>query len=215
MTLTRGRSPKEVSFDGLRSLTRDELGLLVEKRNPTSVLQRFRDPHHRVARLIALGLRRQEVVEQSGYSYQRISTLEADPGFQELVATYRLDVNNQFRENADPFLEVATSNMLKAEVMLAEKIDDAMANGEFLPTRDLIAISRDAADRFGYGKKQTNLNVNVDFAAQLEKAIARSSKTLDLKPVVAVAGPRDVRSPTISPAQPQASPSPEPLRRRA
>jgi hypothetical protein len=31
-------------------------------------------------------------------------------------------------------------------------------------------------DRFGYGKRQTNVNVNVDFAKRLEAAITRSTR---------------------------------------
>jgi hypothetical protein len=38
-----------------------------------------------------------------------------------------------------------------------------------------MAISRDAADRTGHGKVQTNMNVNVDFASKLEAARRRSA----------------------------------------
>lgn len=140
------------------------------------ILKRLRDPHHRVARLFAAGLRIGEIVERTGYSYQRISTLQRDPAFQELIALNREKVNAAFEREQDEYAKLATSNMLKAETQLAEKLEEAEENNEFLPTRDLIAISRDAADRFGYGKRQMNLNVNADFASLLEKAIQRSGK---------------------------------------
>lgn len=189
-------------------------------------LKRFKDPHHKAARLIASGVRPLErVAAMCGYAVSRIYTLNVDPAFQELVARYRPEVLDGFKEGVDDYYEVATSNMLKAERMLAEKLDGADEEGELLPTRDLIAISRDAADRFGYGKKQTNLNVNVDFAAQLEKAIKRSGKeprTIDAKAVSVQPSPQ--HSPPVEDHRPSSRtaqdgpPHPlirEPIRRRA
>lgn len=166
-------------------MTREDIGLILEKRvgpdgRPLSgATQRFRDPHHRVARLFASGLRISEVAERCGYSYNRIHVLSTDPAFQDLVAKYRAKVDAEFVRNADDFYEQATANMRKAEAQLAEKLERAEEEGKLLPTRDLIAISGDRMDRFGYGKKQTNLNVNADFASLLEKAIARSGKTIE------------------------------------
>lgn len=185
MTLHRGKIATTPEIISIRPMTREDIGLILEKRVGADgrpihgVTQRFRDPHHRVARLFAAGLRVNEIMERAGYSYQRINTLQADPAFQDLIAKYRLKVDAEFVRNQDEFYEAATSNMRKAEAMLAEKLEIAEEAGELLPTRDLIAISADRMDRFGYGKKQTNLNVNADFASLLEKAIARSGKTIE------------------------------------
>lgn len=183
--------------------------------------QRFRDPHHRVARLFASGLRIGEVTERCGYSYQRVHTLHADPAFQNLIAKYRDQVDAAFVKNADDFYDQATSNMRKAEAMLAEKLEMAEEAGEHLPTRDLIAISGDRMDRFGYGKKQTNLNVNADFASLLEKAIARSGKTIEGSVLQSPA--RGTRTPVLDSVAHSPTPLQEsltqtielPLRRRA
>lgn len=200
--IKRGRVAKDRIITEVRELTRDDLALIKEKRATLPAVQRFRDPHHRLARLFATGLRPNQVIEQSGYSNTRVMTMYADPAFKELIEHYRKMVDKSFVESTDAFFEIATSNMLKAERQIAEKLDKADEDGELLPTRDLIAISRDAADRFGYGKKQTNVNVNVDFAAQLEKAIKRSGKTIE----------GSVHS---SAPQPLAVGTPTPLRRRA
>ena len=79
-------------------------------------------------------------------------------------------------------MELAVSNMVKSERMIAEHLDKADEEGELLPLSQLDTISQGRMDRFGYGKKQTNLNVNVDFAAQLEKARQRSAKVIDSPP---------------------------------
>lgn len=182
MVLHRGKIAREPTVTNVRALTRDDLALIVEARSPTgngtstSAVARLRDSHHRIARLFAAGLRIGEIVERVGYSYNRVSTLQRDPAFQELIATYRGKVDAAFEREQDEYAKLTMSNMIKAETQLAEKLEEAEENGEFLPTRDLIAISRDAADRFGYGKRQTNLNVNADFASLLEKTIARSGK---------------------------------------
>lgn len=185
MVLHRGKIATHPEIIAIRPMTREDIGLILEKRvgsdgRPLSgAVQRFRDPHHRIARLFATGLRLAEVVERCGYSYNRVAILSTDPAFQDLIAKYREKVDAAFVQGQDDFYEQATSNMRKAEAMLAEKLEAAEEAGELLPTRDLIAISGDRMDRFGYGKRQTNLNVNADFASLLEKAIARSGKTIE------------------------------------
>lgn len=179
--IRKGAIPKPKRILGVRPLTRDDLRLLEEKRE-TNVAKRLRDPHHNLARLIAAGNRDAHIL--AGYSYGRMAQLQKDPTFLNLVEHYRGVVNETFKDNRDEYHELLFSNQVKAERQIAEKLEAADEEGELLPTRDLIAIARDGADRTGYGKKQTNLNVNVDFAAQLERAITRSGKVLELRPTL-------------------------------
>lgn len=165
-----------------RVLTRADLAVLSEKR-PVVTLQTLRDTHHRVARAVAAGLPTAEVAKGCGISNNRVSILKQDPAFKELVAHYRAIVTAEYVRSVDNFMEVATGNMLKAAAMLSDKLDDAIDKGEFLPTRDLIAIQDTGADRFGYGKMQKNLNVNVDFASQLEAARKRTGRAKDITPI--------------------------------
>jgi hypothetical protein len=73
--------------------------------------------------------------------------------------------------------------MLRAEAQIQEKLDAAEAEDETLPMRELLAIAKDRADRFGYGPKSTRVNVNVDFATQLDRAIERTSKVIEARPL--------------------------------
>lgn len=185
MTLQRGHlAPQKPEVSDFRVLSRADLALLSEAR-PVKTLQTLRDSHHRVARAVAAGLSNADVAQCCGISYNRVSIYKKDPAFAELVAHYRGLVTAEYVQSVDSFMEVATSNMLKAAVMLGDKLDDAIDKGEFLPTRDLIAIHDTGADRFGYGKMQKNLNVNVDFASQLEQARKRSAKARDISPPLA------------------------------
>jgi hypothetical protein len=173
--LHRGRPTKSVEILGIRELTRDDLACLKTPRTASAVAK-LRDPHHALARFIAAGLKINEAAGRAGFSAARAYVLHADPTFQDLVAKYRKEVDAAYVVSQDDFYSTATANMLKAERQLAERLDKADEEGELLPVRDLIAISRDAADRFGYGKKSMNVNVNVDFAAKLEAARKRSGR---------------------------------------
>lgn len=182
--LHRGVLPQsKLEIKSIRELSRDDLACLHEKRT-TPVVQRLRDPHHALARLVASGVRLPEAASRCGFSLSRARVLHADPTFQDLVSSYRKDVDAAWRQAQDDYQSLAVANMVKAERQIAEKLEAADETGEFLPTRDLLAISRDAADRFGYGKKNTNVNVNIDFAAKLEAARARSNTVKSSAPQV-------------------------------
>lgn len=225
MVLHRGKIATKPEILEIRPLTRDDLSLIVEKREPGnrsggSAVTRFRDPHHRLARLFAAGLKTGEVAERSGYSINRVSQLRTDPAFEELIAKYREKVDAAFVENVDEFYETATANMRVAERMIAERLEEADdEGGSPIPLKTLVDISADRMDRFGYGKRQTNVNVNVDFAKQLEDAIARSGKAKVIEATCTSPVPSAPQSPLrLSPPIPapasEGSQQP-PLRRRA
>lgn len=209
MPLQRGRViAKTPRISNIRTLSRADLPLLLEKR-PKPTIKSLSDKHHRLARAVASGLPTTEIAAICGITTTRISMLKSDPAFIELIAHYRGMVTADYIRSADSYLEIATANMIKAEAMLGDKLDAAIDNDELLPTRDLIAISRDAADRFGYGKTQKNLNVNVDFAAQLEAARKRSTQVREIGPSSAQSAPTLLTSPPEAPVS-----EPTPFRRR-
>lgn len=219
MTLPRGRLARPRDISNVREITREDLALLYEKRTNVVTIAQIRDSHHRVARMCAMGARDAEIAETCGYSITRVRTLRADPSFKQLIAEYRDLVNTAWASEVKEFERLATSNMLKAERMLGDRLDKADEEETPIPIKDLVAISRDAADRFGFGKKQTNLNVNVDFASQLEKMLART-KTINGTAPPALAAPA-VDGPPLVPASglpnspgPQVPAVASPLRRR-
>jgi hypothetical protein len=175
MTLHRGRIQSELQILGIRELSRDDLDCVKEKRNVPAV-QRFRDPHHRLARLLASGLRPAEAATQVGYSLARIYILQVDPAFQDLVSAYRKDVHEAYISAEEERHRAATEVNLKALRHLNEHFDKADEEGELVPISRALAVFADTSDRVGLSKKSTNVNINVDFAAKLESAIARSSR---------------------------------------
>lgn len=198
-----------------RILTREDLACLAEKRPALPAVTRMRDPHHRLARLIAMGHKVKTAAELAGYSYQRVMNLMPDPGFKELIAQYRKVVNEEYKEAVDEFYFTAVSNMTKAERQIAEHFDRSDEEQELLPLKDLVAIASDGKDRFGYEKKkqQTNLNINADFASMLEKAIARSGKQIDAVPARRE-GPQGKPALELQSSSPASNPGPEAPRLR-
>lgn len=214
MALHRNKPGTTQVIGQVRSLTKDDLAILSKPRTGAGSVKSFRESHHKLARLYAMGLRHEQVMAETGYGYSRVTTIYRDPAFKELIAQYTKMVNEAFANGVDAYYTLATNNMLAAERHIADKIAELDEEGELLPIKTALAISRDAADRFGYGKKkETTLNVNVDFAARLEQAMKRSGKTIDVSPN-ARGGipPAPSQGPQLTPLSPAVA---QPLRRRA
>ena len=175
----RGKIAKTMRLIEVIPLTRSDLETLRLPRARTQA-QRFREAHHRIAQLLAKGLSQMDVARVVGYSVTRISQLEADPSFQQLIAVYRERENERTDEIIDPVKELAEHLTMRYLRAAADNLDRAEDEGELIPLKTAIMGAGDLMDRFGYGKRQMNVNVNVDFAAQLEKARARSSKVIDM-----------------------------------
>lgn len=177
--MRKGAIPQPIPIGQPTALVAADLERLKQPRFVASTPQKLRDSHHMIARLAAAGLRPFEIEQKTTYSRVRIIQLLASPAMEELVAQYRKKVDDTFVESVDKYVELATGNMLAAERHIADRIAELDEQGELLEVRTALAISRDAADRFGYGKKSQVTNLNVDFAAQLERAIARSGKQIE------------------------------------
>jgi hypothetical protein len=162
----------------------------------------LRDSHHMLARLQACGLRGKELVARSGYSQGRVWNLQTDPSYQELVAKYRAEVDQAWLRGIDSFVDAAMGNMLMAERIIADRLE---ADEDTIRLRDLDAIAQGRADRFGYGKRSTQVNIDAGFGAALDRAIKRSGKNIDPSP----AGLAEAQGLGESP-QP---PAPAPIRR--
>ncbi len=176
MELKNGPYPKPRNILAVRELRKEDLARLAEPRAVANVVRRLKDSHHHLARLFASGLNAADVARRVGMTTSRVTQIRKSPAFDQLVAEYRKIATEAWAESVDDYFEIAAGNMVRAELQIADRLGEAEEAGETLPVRDLIAISRDAADRFGYGKRATQVNVNADFASLLEKAIRRSGK---------------------------------------
>lgn len=164
------RSPRVLS---VRPMTRDDVQHLREK-SSLPVIQRLRESHHNIARLAAAGLSNKEIAARCGFSPNRISSLRNSPAMVELIAHYQGLMTESWLESLDGFHSLTTQNMMIATRQISDTLERADDEDSPLPIRELMSIISDGADRVGHGKKSTVVNVNVDFAARLEKAISRT-----------------------------------------
>ena len=169
--LGRGRPAKHPSIGQVRELSRQEV--LSVTKSKIAPIQKFRDSHHRMARLFASGLRVKEVAELTGYSVNRVSIFHTNPAFQNLIAEKRKVEDEIAKDQITAYNQLILENGIKAERKIADKLDDDDETEE-MSVRELISIARDAADRVGLSKRSIQTNVSVDFAALLDRAIQRS-----------------------------------------
>lgn len=178
----RGRSSKTITAEVVRELTPSDLAKLEESRDSKApALKRFRDSHHRVARCFASGMTPSQVSAQTGYSHSRLSILQDDPSFQDLISIYRKAGEETFAQYQD----VALGNLLRGERLIEESLEAAaesetpLSLGELRPVLDIVS---DRADRLGYPKHTASTTINLDFAGRLESARRRSGLALPSPP---------------------------------
>lgn len=176
------------------------------------VVAKLRDSHHRIAMLFAAGMRTAEVARETGYSLSYISNLRGDPAMCDLVAHYhQMGVGEHVSEISGMMLQ--GSRIIKMALgQMEEHLQEAQETGEKLRVRELLSTISTVGDRSGYSKHETH-TVEHTFAARLDKALAASSKVIELRvePLEAPADdPGDRQSPTV-----EALPASPPKVRRA
>lgn len=154
-------------------------------RTKPQVVKKIRHTHHNLARLIASGVRHEEISQITGYSPAYISSLSSsDPAFKNLIGYYQSMISEESRE-----VQVSLNERLIATSMLAaEELQERLTESpEEFSVNELNDILKTTADRTGFGPqtKNTNVNVNVDLAARLESARRR------------ISAPEGVRGPSI------------------
>lgn len=167
------RNSHETRILSVRPMVRDDLAKL-DKGAAKNYIKRIRNVHHLVARLAASGLSNREISESVGYSQARLSVILSSPAMVELCAQYRNMDNESWLKGRDHFYDTMSELGTRSARIILDNYDAAEESGEVIPVRTALSVLEFASDRTGYHKKQTNVNVNVDFAARLEDAIKRS-----------------------------------------
>lgn len=190
---SRGRKPLSITYkrdltsEDIQSLSNLKDGDLNQDFQP---VLKLRSEHQNLARLVAEGVRNEEIAQITGYSISYISSLKSsDPAFKNLVDYYKAQIHEGFVEvNASLHSRLVSISMLAAEELqerLIEKPQD-FNNRELNETLSMVA------DRTGFGTRTTNLNVNVDLGARLEKARARIGSVLPSDPRLEVNTPPQI-----------------------
>ncbi len=171
---TRGRAAKPVEAAVLRELDASDMVLLqCEKGSKPSAVKRLTERHHALARNIASGMAISEAAIFQGYTISRVSILQSDPAFKELLDFYREDAQRPYRDLHNRLSGLATD----AAEELASRLEADMEQDEIsekkISVGQLMELTKMGADRTGFGPQTTSLNVNVDLAGRLEAARRR------------------------------------------
>ena len=173
---TRGRALTSLELEILGSIEPGDLvcretdGGLPSSETPT--LARLRGIHHDIARLLATGLTPAEVSATTGYSPSRISTLQNDPSFKELLAFYS-------NKEAEVFVDVRKRLAVLGLDASAELTDRLVEKPESFTNTQLIELTKATLDRAGYNPVAKSLNASVsistDELAQLRGSVPQSN----------------------------------------
>lgn len=169
---TKGRSllPLELeiigSIEPADLISRSEENQLTTSQTPT--LARLRGIHHDIARLLATGLTPAEVSAATGYSPSRISTLQNDPSFKELLSFYS-------KKDKEVFVDVRKRLATLGMDASAELSDRLIDKPESFTNTQLIELTKATLDRAGYNPVAKSLTANVsvssDELAQLRASV--------------------------------------------
>ena len=176
--------PRRPALGPIEDMTREDMAAILQPAYRQTVSpDRLRDSHHRVARLAASGLRNWEISQKTGYSLARVGQLLGAPAMQDLVAKYRGKVDAAWLAQVGDDYAIAVRSRQMALNQRYDRLEAADC-GDIppIPLKDLNAIIADTEDRYGVMKKSGNINLNADFAAELERAIARSGKVIEVVP---------------------------------
>lgn len=135
---------------------------------PVPLVKRVSERHHSLARLLAAGVKPGEAAIILGYHPSRVSILQSDPAFKELMFFYRKNVDLEYAE-----VHQRMAGLSKEA--LAELTERLEQSPEKFSTQALIELLTVLADRTGHGPQTTtkNLNVNVDLGDRLAAARKR------------------------------------------
>lgn len=173
---TTGRAQRVLSAVVVRELDDADVAALgAEKGSRAPALKRLSERHHALARCLASGMAAGDAAITCGYDPSRVSILQADPAFKELLSFYRESVAVKYLDMHG----VLAGLSLDAAMELRERLEDDMqADEKKMTAAQLVELVKLGADRTGFGPQSssTNLNVNVDMAGRLEAARRRVSE---------------------------------------
>lgn len=137
----------------VRELTDAELADAMTTKAAPPVIKRLRDSHHALARALALGNTPQQASLATGYSISRISILQSDPSFRDLMEHYR-------RTNDEAIIDIEGRIVgLAADLMqeLRERLEEAP---ETFDNETIADATKMMLDRAGYAPISRSININ-------------------------------------------------------
>lgn len=174
-----GRRAEPLLCEVVRPLRTSDLVLLATNRETQApALKRITERHHALARLLASGMRPMDCSVVTGYDPSRISILQADETFKELVEFYANQVAEEF---ADVHTHMAGLNK-DAILELRHRFEE---DPEKFTNSQIFALVGLLSDRTGHGPQtqSQHLHLHANIADRMDAARERLKKARDVTPV--------------------------------
>jgi hypothetical protein len=166
---TLGRPRKQIEVDYVRDLEVADIALLETERGVKAPgIVQLRDSHHALARCLSSGMRPAEASLVTGYSLSRISILQGDASFKELLEFYRT-------QTVEVYADIQERMSMMSLEALAELQERFHEHPESFSHGLLLEISKTYTDRTGHGPstKSTSTVLHLNIADKLERARQR------------------------------------------
>lgn len=185
---SRGRKSRDLNPAYVRDLEDADLASLQRGTLPPPELKRLNERHHALAKLLAAGTPPGEAAIMLRYDVARVSILQSDPAFKELLALYSARADEEWSGQLE--LMGSVRDMALGEIL--DRLEDDEKR-EVISLTELRRLVTDMGDRTGLGPTSTQkLDVSVDMGARLEAARKRelearraAAQMIDVTPKVA------------------------------
>ena len=161
MIAGRGAVAQPLLMEVIREITVHDLMRLGDApKTAVPVLQKLRATHHRQAKLLAEGKSVKDVAIIVGCTPQRLTQLQVDPTFSQLVSFYQDQINSSMIEDAARLKD----KLVDIGEMAVDEIRDRLENDgqrRSMPTHILKQIAEMALDRTVAPPKTSMPNTNV------------------------------------------------------
>lgn len=132
-------------------------------------IKQLREGHHRVARLLATGLKAVEVSAITGYTQCRISILKKDPAFSELLEFYREREDARTIDIQEMLGDLSATGL----TILRERLEE---DPDSISHKTLLDIAQLSLDRTGHGPVTKSANISVMLSQEDLDAIKSSNE---------------------------------------
>lgn len=178
-----GRAPKALQHSMVRELGPEDLARLqVEQGTKAPSVLRLNDRHHALARALASGQSPGQAAIFTGYSASRISILQDDPAFKELLTFYRSESD---AATAQALARVTTMT-LTAIALLEDRMENAPDD---MRTRELLDVATAGLDRTGHGPSSKVQVTNLTLTAAEMAALAQAAQETNVRVIEGRATP--------------------------
>ena len=193
--ITSGRRPTALDIELVGEVSMDDLvqrqqGAGTAGHQPAS-LARIRGIHHELAQMLAKGMRPAEISAATGYCASRISTLQNDPMFKELVQFYTNSQKEIFRDVNGQIASLASDAVGELQARLEQTPEQfsvgaltelakmTLDRSGHAPVAKTVSVSGNLADIASIKEKaQRSQNENVTVLEQLPSSAGTSDSTL-------------------------------------